>query len=195
MTIAAGSQRAMFARMYGVLRWLLPVVAAGLLIVAGLALLWWFLAPIADRLGVAEDDRLDIIRVYLLAAGGLLLIWQIAVANRRASSAERVAELTALANITDRLNAAIVNLGNENPVVRIGALYQLHHIAVDAADYRRTVFELVKSHSDLITPEPDAELGRDDQRTVELATVAWMLYQKVDEGGLYYGPENEEVGR
>ena len=190
-----GSQRAMFSKAYGVLRWLLPVVTAALLVVAGLALLWWFLAPIADRLGVAEEERLDIIRVYLLAAGGLLLIWQIAVANRRATSAERVAELTALANITDRLNAAIVNLGSANPVVRIGALYQLHHIAVDAPDYRRTVFELVKHHSDLIAPQPGAELEIDAQQAVERDAVAWMLHQKVAEGGLYYGPEDEEMGR
>ena len=184
----------MFSGAYGVLRWLLPVVTAGLLVVAGLALLWWFLPPIADRLGVADEDRLDIIRVYLLAAGGLLLIWQIAVANRRASSAERVAELTALANITDRLNAAIVNLGNENPVVRIGALYQLHHIAVDAPNYRRTVFALVKSHAELIAQASDAELGTDAQPTVEQDAVAWMTHQKVAAGGVYYGPEDEEMG-
>lgn len=185
----------MFARVYGVLRWLLPVLAVGILVVAGLALLWWFLEPIADRLGVAEADRLDIIRVYLLGAGGLLLIWQIAVANRRASSAERVAELTELGNITDRLNAAITNLGNEKTVVRIGALYQLHHIAVDAPDYRRTAFELVKSHAELITPEPAAASETDAQQRVELDTVAWMLYQKVAEGGVYYGQEMDEMGR
>ena len=185
----------MFSGAYGVLRWLLPVVTAGLLVVAGLALLWWFLPPIADRLGVADEDRLDIIRVYLLAAGGLLLIWQIAVANRRATSAERVAELTALANITDRLNAAIVNLGSANPVVRIGALYQLHHIAVDAPDYRRTVFELVKHHSDLIAPQPGAELETDAQQAVEQDAVAWMSHQKVAEGGVYYVQEIAENGR
>lgn len=183
----------MFARAYGVLRWLLPVLAAGILVVAGLALLWWFLTPIADRLGVAEANRLDIIRVYLLGAGGLLLIWQIAVANRRASSAERVAELTELGNITDRLNAAIANLGSTNPVVRIGALYQLHHIAVDAPDYRRTAFELVKRHAVLMAPQPDAVI--DAQRTVELDTIAWMLYQKIAEGGVYYGQEMDEMGR
>ena len=185
----------MFFGAYGILRWLLPVAAAGILVVAGLALLWWFLEPVADRLGVAKADRLDLVRVYLLGAGGLLLIWQIAVANRRAASAERVAELTALANITDRLNVAIANLGSENPVVRIGALYQLHDIAVDAAHYRRTVCELVKSHADLIPPEPDGESGIDVQQAVELVTVARMMYRKVGDGGLYYGAENAENGR
>lgn len=134
--------------------------------------------------------------MYLLGAGGLLLIWQIAVANRRAASAERVAELTALANTTDHLNnVAIANLGSENPVVRIGTLYQLRHIAVDAAHYRRTVFELVKSHADLIAPEPDGESGIDVQQAVELVTVARMMYRKVGDGGLYYGSANAENGR
>ena len=183
------------AGVYHALRPLAPVALAGMLAVGGLALLWWFLEPAAARLGLPPEERLDLVRVYLLAVGGALLIWQIAVANRRASSAERVAELTELGNITDRLNAAIANLGSDNSVVRIGALYQLHHIAIDAPDYRRTVFELVKAHYYLIAAQMDTALESDAKASVELVAVSRMMWQKIDDGGVYYGSESAENGR
>lgn len=164
----------------GVLRWLLPVATAAILAVAGLVLLWCFLEPVAAHLAVPADKKIDIVRVYLLAVGGILLIWQVSIANRRASSAERVAELTALGNITERLNTAIEHLGNDNSIVRVGALYQLHHIAMDAPDYRRTVFELVEAHSELIDPLSD-----------EWDTLTRMLNQRMVDGGVYYDQDAE----
>lgn len=124
----------------------LTVALAATAIVAGLAAIWFFLEPIAKHFGLPEADRLDIVRTYLLAVGGLLLIWQIFIANRRASSAERTAELTALSNITERLDSAIEHLASNDPIVRIGALYQLHHIALDAPGYRSTVLEMLNAH-------------------------------------------------
>ena len=156
--------------------------------------MWWKLAPIAAYLGVPAGERLDIVRVYLLAVGGGLLIWQVSIANRRAAAAERTAELTALGNITERLNAAIGNLGNENSVVRIGALYQLHHIAIDAPDYRWTVFNLVWAHSRLIENAITDKSEFDGQLSAELDTVTRMLYQRIEDGGVYYD-QDEENGR
>ncbi len=158
------------------------VVLAAVAIIAGLVVIWFFLGPIAERFGLPEAERLDIVRVYLLAVGGGLLIWQIFIASRRAASAERIAELTALGNITERLNAAIANLGSDNPVVRIGALYQLHHIARDAANYRRTVFRIVETYLASIDPESS-----------EWDIATQMLNQRIADGGVYYD-ENAKNG-
>ena len=169
-----------------VLRWLLPVAAAALLAVAGLGILWWFPDPIAARLGTPAEERLDLVRVYLLAVGGSLLIWQIAVASRRATSAERVAELTELGNITERLNAAIANLASDNPVVRTGALYQLQHIARDAANYRGTVYGLLIAHLAGISDSiPDAA-QLSGPAAVEYETVYRMIGQLRDAEGVFY---------
>ena len=178
----------------GVLRWLLPVAAAAILAVAGLLILFWFLEPVAARLGVPSDKKIDIVRVYLLAIGGGLLIWQVFIANRRASAAERTAELTALGNITERINAAIEHLGSDNPVVRIGALYQLHHIARDAPDYRQTVFELIRTHLNLVDSTIDYNAEIDSPLSAELATIVRMLNQRIADGGVYYA-QDEENGR
>ena len=179
----------------GVLRWLLPVAAVAVLAVGGLAVLWWFLEPIASYLGVADDERLDIVRVYLLAVGGGLLIWQVSIANRRASSAERVAELTELGNITERFNAAIANLGSDNSVVRIGALHQLHHIARDAANYRSTAHELLIAHLAGISDSILDPIQLSEQSSVEYETVFRMLREFYESQGVFYEEEeNAEDG-
>ena len=136
----------------GIFRWIagnhawLTVALAAVAIVAVLVMIWFFPEQIAAHFGLPEDKRLDIVRTYLLAVGGLLLIWQVFIANRRASSAERIAELTALGNITERLDSAIEHLASDNPIVRIVALYQLHHIALDAPEYRVTVLDMFRAH-------------------------------------------------
>ena len=179
----------------GLLRWLLPIVAAAIFAVAGLVILWWFLEPIADSLGVPADERIDIVRVYLLTVGGGLLIWQVSIANRRAASAERVAELTALGNITGRLSAAIEHLGSGEALVRIGGIYELHHIAGDAADYRTTVLELLRAHLEGIADSVSEVAEISSQRSVEYETVLRVIRQMYVERGVYYEEEeNAEDG-
>jgi len=174
------------AGVYDALRRLAPVALAGTLALGGLALLWWCLEPAAARLGLPAEERLDLVRVYLLAVGGALLIWQIAVANRRASSAERVAELTELGNVTDRLNAAIANLGSDNSVVRIGALYQLRHIAIDAPGYRRTIYGLLIAHLAGISDSVPDAAQLSGQPAVEYETVLRMIRGIDDAEGVFY---------
>ncbi len=168
------------------LRLALPVAVVGALAVAGLCILWWKLDAVTGYVGLPASEKLDIVRVYLLSVGGLLLIWQIHVANRRATSAERTTELTALGNITERLNSAIVNLGSEQKVIRIGSLHQLHHIARDASDYRRTVFDLVDAHS--------KSLDQDEDRD-EWDITTRMLNQDTRDGGVYYDQNAEDGPR
>ena len=153
----------------------LTVTLAAVAIVAGLAAIWFFLEPIAKQFGLPEADRLDIVRTYLLAVGGVLLIWQVSIANRRASSAERIAELTALSNITERLNSAIEHLASDDPIVRIGALYQLHHIALDSPEYNAAVLDMLRAHLEgtLASVSDVAELTGQIRR--EHTTVSRML--------------------
>ena len=188
----------MRSKFNGLQRWLAANwngLLAATLIITGLAAIWFWSKPIGEHFSLPKSGRLDIVRVYLLAAGGGLLLWQIFIANRRASAAERTAELTALSNITERLNSAIEHLGSEDSIVRIGGIYQLHHIARDAPDYRSTVFALVRSHLDLITPDLDGESETNDQTSIELDIMTKMLYQRIAAGGVYYEEDAEDGGR
>ena len=141
----------------------------------GLGLLWWKLDAIACYLGVPPNQKLDIVRVYLLGVGGGLLIWQVSVANRRATSAERVATATELGNITDRFHAAIANLGSTDLLVRVGAYHQLNHIARDAPDYRETVLGLLQARLSRISNSVSNPTQLSSDLSVEYETVYRLI--------------------
>jgi hypothetical protein len=176
----------MFTKPGELLRSITPLAVGAVFAVAGLGILLWKLDTVALYPGLPRNEKLDTVRVYLLAVGGALLILQIYIANRRATSAERTAELTALGNITERMNSAIGNIGSEQKVVRIGGLHQLHHIARDAPEYRLTVFELMNIHSRLINREENED---------EWDITARMLHQNIRDGGVYYDPNAEDGPR
>ena len=88
---------------------------------------------------------------YLI--GGVLLIVQIFVSNRRATAAEETAKAmqetaksTEKGNIAERFKNAIEHLGNDSTSVRLGGVYALHHIAQDVKNYRKQVFEILCAH-------------------------------------------------
>ena len=93
---------------------------------------------------VVFDYLIDSGLGYLI--GGVLLIWQISVAGRRATAAEKTAELTEKGNIAERFKNAIEHLGNDSASVRLGGVYALHHIAQEVEDYRKRVFEILCAH-------------------------------------------------
>ena len=177
----------MSPRSNSVLGRLLPTAVVAMLAVGGLGVLLWRLDTVVCYLGLSANEKLDIVRVYLLAVGGLLLILQIHISNRRADSAERTAQLTALGNITERLNQAIDNIGSSEAVKRTGALYQLHHIAREAPDYRLTVFRIAEARLRSIAAEIESSSDADSTLVAEMDTITEMLYQRIDAGGLYYG--------
>lgn len=176
----------------GIFRWIagnrawLTVALAAVAIVAGLVAILLCLKTISGYFGLPDANRLDIVRTYLVVGGGLL-IWQLYIANRRAASAERTAELAALGNITGRLDSAIEHLESNASIVRIGGLYQLHHIARDAPGYRGTVSRLVRSHIDYLNTRQHTDLI-----SAELAIAIRMLSQKITDGGVYYEEASED---
>lgn len=163
-----------------------------IVVVGGFGLLWWKLDVIACYLGVPSNEKLDIVRVYLLGVGGGLLIWQISVANRRATSAERVATLAALGNITDRFHSAIANLGSTDYLIRIGGYHQLNHIARDAPDYRETVLGLLQARLSRISGSVSDLSQLSPDLSVEYETVYRFIGRWRGAGGVFYEEDTED---
>lgn len=157
------------------MRWLLPVAIVAVLAVGGLAVLLWQLDSVAESLGVPDDKQLDIVRVYLLAVGGWLVIWQISIANRTAKTVSENNRLMARRDIAERVAKAIDHLGSPHSIVRIGGAYQLHHIARDEPEYRRTAFDLL---NELVIRATATARERD--------IYLRMLATDVEHGGVYY---------
>ena len=85
--------------------------------------------------------------------GGFLLFQQIKAFNLRAAAAEntaqamqRTAESTEKGNVAERFKNAIEHLRHESVSIRLGGVYELHHLAQEEENYRTRVFEILCAH-------------------------------------------------
>lgn len=76
------------------------------------------------------------------AFGVLLLIIQILISNRRADASEKIAVTTLNVGIEQRYHNATTHLGDKNPAIRIGAIYNLYHISQSTDTYDATIFDM-----------------------------------------------------
>ena len=113
-----------------------PVLFAGFIFFAGLAL--WELSK--------EDSNLEWMKFYAYLVGGVVLIWQVRISNRRATALEKTAALGEKGNITERFKNAIEHLANDSASVQIGGIYTLYHVAKEAGEYKETVLKILLAH-------------------------------------------------
>ena len=126
-----------------------------LIVLLGLVILWWITPEFAKFLS------------YLI--GGILLIWQISVASRRAAAAEKTAELTERGDIAERFRNAIEHLGNVSAFVRLDGIYALNYIAQEMEDSRKRVFEILCAHIRKTTTHPTYRPRNADSKEIEPA--------------------------
>ena len=123
--------------------------------------------------------------------GGFLLIWQISVAGRRATAAEKTAELTERGNIAERFKNAIEHLGNGSASVHLGGVYALHHIAQEVEDYRKRVFEILCAHIRETTTDTEYKPRNADRKeikpTIEVQSILNLLFNKTQDHKIYKG--------
>lgn len=88
------------------------------------------------------DKQWTLIKNVAYAFGASLLIIQISISNRRADAAEETAKAASGSNAEQRYHNATNHLANENPVIRIGAIYNLYHISQTTDTYDTTIFDM-----------------------------------------------------
>ena len=145
-------------------QWALEKGAQGVDSVANPALFvgFWFFAWLAyntysgmEALPKDEAARtLEWLKFYAYVVGGIVLIWQVRIANRRATALERTAALGEKGNITERFKNAIEHLANTSEPIRIGGIYGLYHVAREASEYADTVLKILCAHAKSIMAEP-----------------------------------------
>ena len=97
-----------------------------------------------------DDPRVSDLKFRILQNlgyifGGILLVIQIYISNRRAEASEKTAEAHLKSNADTRYSSALKNLSNEeNHLARLGSLYQLCHIAEqNYKEYGAVVLDLL----------------------------------------------------
>ena len=124
--------------------------AAGPALFAGFLLFSWLAYDAYSGLGKlagSEMDRaLEWLKFYAYLVGGIVLMWQVRISDRRATALEKTAALGEKGNITERFKNAIEHLTHSSEAIRIGGIHTLYHIAQEASEYKDAVFGILISH-------------------------------------------------
>ena len=131
---------------------------ATLVLGAGALFFAWLAYDAYSGLKASPEDKanwaLEFLKFYAYAVGGIILIWQVRIANRRATALENTASLGEKSNITERFKNAIEHLGGESESIRMGGIYGLYHVAQESRGYADTVLKILCAHAKSIMAEP-----------------------------------------
>ena len=125
---------------------------------------------VSQLLGVQDTEgvskKYGVLKALVIVMGGVVLVMQAWIANKRAKAMENAANEQAKANQNteqgqrqERLKNAIEHLGHDNASVRLGGAYELFHLAEDTAedtkDLRQTVLDILCAHIRRTTGESE----------------------------------------
>ena len=128
------------------------------------------------------SDKKEILTFIGIGIGGLVL-WQRARSAKEQADAmvkatEHQAEtnkITEIGRVQERLKTSIEHLGNKKESVRIGAAYELYHLAADHKDYRKTVCDILCSHIRQTTQEDEYKKQHTNRPSEEIQTFLNLL--------------------
>jgi hypothetical protein len=137
-----------------VLAWSGVVIAAAVIVVAALYVVFWPLSDVIARhdagaitgphRAAALQAARDAARGRLLTLGaGIFAAGALIYTARNFTLSRRTFELTEQGQVTDRYTKAIEQLGSDKLDVRIGGIYALERIARDSARDQRVVMEVL----------------------------------------------------
>ena len=159
------------------LAWSGLLVAAAVVVVAGIYVVFWPLSDLIARHDVgtitgphraaALQAARDAARGRLLTFGaGVFAAGALIYTARNFTLTRRTVELTEQGQVTDRYTKAIEQLGSKEPDIRIGGIYALERVARDSRRDHPTVMEVLitfaREHSrEPWPPSADDEPGPD----------------------------------
>ena len=154
---------------------------------------------IAELVGLCKKN--EILKFLGIGIGGILLVLQVLIANRRATALEDTAkaqadaakaqakatEEQAKANQNteqgqrqERFKNAIEHLGHQSVSVRLGGAYELFHLAKDAADeakdLRQTVMNILCAHIRRTTGERKYRKDYPSKPSEEIQSLLTLLF-------------------
>ena len=131
------------------------------------------------------DQMLEVLKFYAYVAGGILLIWQVRISNRRATALEKTAALGQKSNITERFKNAIEHLGGDLESIRMGGIYGLYHVVRESCEYADTVCKILYSHAKSIMVM--SEYAEREKPSNEIAAILDVLFPVIPDG------ENQKI--
>ena len=135
------------------------------------------------------SKKYEVLKSLVIVMGGVILIIQAYIANRRAKAMEDAAKEQAKANQNteqgqrqERLKNAIEHLGHEKVSVRLGGAYELFHLAQDPKaaqdmpDLRQNVLDILCAHIRQTTHEGDYQKDYKSKPSEEIQSLLTLLF-------------------
>ncbi len=134
--------------------------------------------------------KYETLRALGFGMGGILVVLQFLIANRRAYAMEETAkaqvkatqeqakanENTDQGQRQERLKNAIENLGHTSDSVRLGGAYELFHLAQDTPKLRQTVLDILCAHIRRTTGETEYKKDHPSQPSEEIQSLLTLLF-------------------
>ena len=120
------------------------------------------------------DQTLEELKFYAYLVGGIILIWQVRISNRRATALEKTTALSEKSNIAERFNNTIEYLGNTSEAIRIGGIYGLYHVVRESRIYADIVLKIMCAHAKSIMAEPT--YTKKEKPSNEIAAILDVLF-------------------
>ena len=92
------------------------------------------------------NQKLQVLEILGAIMGGVVIAMLSVVAHRRARALEDTVTQTKVGQRHERLKNAILHLGDKSESVRMGAAYELLHLARDVPDWRETILNILCAH-------------------------------------------------
>ena len=155
-----------------------------LLVPVLLAVAFWDWQFMFHFLGLSEKS--EVLKYLGISVGGLVLILQAVIANRRANAMQQTAEAQVRANENtehglrqERLKNAIEHMGSESESVRLGGAYELFHLAQDMMDngsIQQTVLDIFCAHIRRTTGEDAYQDKHSSKPSEEIQSLLTLLF-------------------
>ena len=139
---------------------------------------------------LGTDGKYGTLRALGFGMGGILVVLQFLIANRRAYAMEETAKAQAKATQEqakanenteqgqrqERLKNAIEHLGHPSDSVRLGGAYELFHLAEDTPKLRQTVLDILCAHIRRTTGETEYKKDYPSQPSEEIQSLLTLLF-------------------
>lgn len=129
---------------------------------------------IRSYIGVTE--KIEILKLLGIALGGVLLMIQANISNNRNKISERGLN-------QERLKVAIEHLGSDKDSIRLGALYELFHLAKNTSDLRNTICDIICAHIRDTTNCEEYKTKYEKKCSTEIRTAIDLLFNNITFNG------------
>ena len=139
-----------------------------------------FIPWLSELIGclLGTSNKKETLTFMGLGIGGLVLWKRATSAEKHAGAMVKTNEITEIGHAQERLKTSIEHLGNKEKSVRIGAAYELYHLATDREVYKETICDILCGHIRQMTQEAGYQKTYTNRPSEEIQTFLNLLCGK-----------------